>query len=513
MKNAHDSKLPMHAILVLVILGFWNVTGQTSESLGSLEGAWVSDGDVVSQTLTFENNKNKAGWTGTATSRFGIIRLTDIVYNGNNVSFSEEYSGGLNDFPPVRVLGVLDGDKLSLKLDAFRYGYIDRVAHRARGKEAIGQRANPGTMQPLKPLADNRLARRPPMGWNSWNHFELRIDDKTVREVADALVSTGLRDAGYMYVNIDDGWQGSRDSKGELRGNERFPDMRKLADYVHSRGLKLGIYSSPGPRTCGGFEGSFGHEEQDARTYADWGIDYLKYDWCSARTVYSTPGEMQAAYLKMGAALQGGKRPIVYSLCQYGMFDVGRWGRKVGGNLWRTTSDISDYWSRMEGIGFGQNGRENDAGPGGWNDPDMLEVGNGGMTLDEYRTHITLWSLLSAPLLLGNDVRALSQETRSLLTNREVIAVDQDPLGFQGHRISASGRTEIWAKPLFDGSLAVAIFNRDDAPAEVQLKWASVRAAGITKVRDLWAQNDLPLPSDGYHAFLRPHGTVLMRVQ
>src|SRR6185437_3976904 len=242
-------------------------------------------------------------------------------------------------------------------------------------------------LPPVRTLPPNGLALTPPMGWNSWNKFNSKVDDKAVRDTADLMVSTGMRDAGYIYVNIDDTWEGTRDANGNIQSNQKFPDMKALAAYVHSKGLKLGIYSSPGPKTCAGYEGSYRHETQDARTYAAWGIDYLKYDWCSASLVY-TPEEMQGAYEKMALALRATGRPIVLSLCEYGWMDVGEWGAKVGGNLWRTTGDISDRYDAMARIGFGQNGREGVAGPGHWNDPDMLEIGNGGMTDDEYRTHM-----------------------------------------------------------------------------------------------------------------------------
>src|SRR5579884_1955950 len=245
---------------------------------------------------------------------------------------------------------------------------------------------------PIWMLAQSsQIAATPPMGWNSWNHFAERVTDADVRAAADALVSSGMRDAGYIYVNIDDTWEGQRDANGVIHTNSKFPDMKALADYVHSKGLKLGIYSSPGPKTCAGYEGSYGHEEQDAKTYAAWGIDYLKYDWCGARNIYKDD-EMQAVYQKMGDALQASGRPIVYSLCQYGRQEVWEWGPDVGGNLWRTTGDIRDSWDSMSKIGFNQDELAPYAAPGHWNDPDMLEIGNGGMTDTEYRTHMSLWS-------------------------------------------------------------------------------------------------------------------------
>jgi alpha-galactosidase len=350
------------------------------------------------------------------------------------------------------------------------------------------------------------------MGWSSWNRFGEKIDDKTVREIADALVSSGLRDAGYTYVNIDDGWQGERDATGRLQPNSKFPDMKALADYVHARGLKLGIYTSPGPRSCAGYEGSYGHVEQDAKTFAEWGIDYLKYDLCSGEAFYHTPETVYATYQQMGEALAATRRPIVYSLCEYGRFDVGAWGRDVGGNLWRTTGDIADDYATMAKIGFDQNGQPRHTGPGGWNDPDMLEVGNGGMSSDEYRTHMALWALLSAPLILGNDVRSMTPETLAMLKNPEVIAVDQDPAGRQGLPVLKAGAVEIWTKALADGSTAVGLFNRGDAEAKVSGDWKSVVGGTPARVRDLWARADLPA-ADRFSFVVPRHGVVFLAVR
>src|SRR5438876_2478451 len=302
------------------------------------------------------------------------------------------------------------------------------------------------------------LALTPPMGWNSWNKFADKIDDQTVREIAHAMVSSGMKAAGYVYINIDDTWEAGRDAQGNIQTNSKFPDMKALADYVHGKGLKIGIYSSPAPKTCADYEGSYQHEEQDAKTWAAWGIDYLKYAWCSAAKVYPA-SEMKAVYKKMGDALKATGRPIVFSLCQYGRQNVWEWGASVGGNLWRTTGDIEDNWKSMSTIGFDkQAGHEKYAGPGHWNDPDMLEIGNGGMSAAEYRTHMSLWAMLAAPLLAGNDLRNMSDETRQILMNKEVIAIDQDKLGRQGHKISKEGSAEIWIKALENGGLAGALF-------------------------------------------------------
>jgi alpha-galactosidase len=356
------------------------------------------------------------------------------------------------------------------------------------------------------------LALTPPMGWNSWNKFADKIDDKTVREIADAMVSTGMKDAGYIYINIDDTWEAGRDAQGNIQTNKKFPDMKALADYVHGKGLKIGIYSSPGPKTCAGYEGSYQHESQDAKTWASWGIDYLKYDWCSAEKVYQK-SDMQSTYKKMSDALRATGRPMVFSLCQYGLLNVWEWGASVDGNLWRTTGDIEDNWKSMATIGFDkQAGHEKYAGPGHWNDPDMLEVGNGGMTASEYRTHLSLWAMLAAPLLAGNDLRSMNAETRAILTNKEVIAIDQDKLGRQGRRIAKEGDGETWSRPLENGDLAVALFNRGESMVNITVYWQILGLQGKHKVRDLWSHTDVGSPRDAYSADVPIHGVVMLRI-
>ena len=362
------------------------------------------------------------------------------------------------------------------------------------------------------PVKYNGLAKTPPMGWNSWNKFAGKVDDAAVRGVADAMASNGMKDAGYVYVNIDDTWEGKRDANGVLQSNEKFPDMKALADYVHSKGLKIGIYSSPGPKTCAGFEGSFGHEEQDAKTWASWGIDYLKYDWCSASQVYDVKS-LPAVYAKMGEALLKSGRPIVFSLCEYGWQDVGEWGARAGGNLWRTTGDISDRWQSMMHIGFElQPGREKYAKVGHWNDPDMLEIGNGHMTDEEYRVHMSLWSILAAPLLAGNDLREMKKEILDILTNREVVAIDQDPKGVEGVRVAKNGELEVWEKPLRDGSHAVGLFNLGEAPATVTANFSDLKISGTHAVRDLWAHADKGKVKDKFEATVPSHGVVLVKI-
>ena len=357
------------------------------------------------------------------------------------------------------------------------------------------------------------LAPVPPMGWNSWNAFHLRISDKLIRSQAEALVKSGMVAAGYRYVVIDGGWEGFHDAQGVFRPNIlKFPDMKALCDYIHNLGLKVGIHDTPGPVTCSGREGSYGYEQQDAETFARWGIDFLKYDWCSGGEVYG-PDQIQAAYEKMHQALVKTGRPILYSLCEYGLDNVWKWGPSVGASMWRTTGDISDDYYRMAYIGFEQNGLEKYAGSGHWNDPDMLEVGNGGMSNEEYRTHMSLWCLLAAPLFASNDLTKMTPETLAILTNPEVIAVDQDAKGVQGRHVWQEGPLEIWAKPLSDGSKAVGLFNREEHPMTISLKLADIGFPASARIRDLWQRKDLGTFTGSFTAGVPRHGSVLLKVQ
>jgi alpha-galactosidase len=352
------------------------------------------------------------------------------------------------------------------------------------------------------------LAPTPPMGWNSWNKFGCNVSDKLIREMADAVVSSGMQAAGYQYVNIDDCWQVSRDASGTIVADPaRFPSgIKALADYVHGKGLKLGIYTDAGTGTCEKRPGSLNHEVQDAKTYASWGIDYVKIDWCNAEGL-----DPEVQYAKLRDALANSGRPIVFSICNWGVKTPWRWGPATG-NLWRTTGDINDTYERMSLIGFGQNGLEKFAGPGHWNDPDMLEVGNGGMKRDEYRTHMALWALLAAPLLAGNDLRNMSPETKELLLNSEVLAVDQDAKGIQGHRVWEEGPLEIWVKPLADGSYAVGLFNRSESATKITLDFKSIGAPASARLRDLLDHKDLGTAQNSYSAEVPKHGVVLVKV-
>ena len=391
----------------------------------------------------------------------------------------------------------------------------------------------------LRIVAGNGLALTPVMGWNSWNCWGLEVNDARVRAAAAAFESTGLANHGWTYINIDDGWEApERAPNGEIKTNEKFPDMKSLTDYIHSRGFKMGIYSSPGPKTCGGYLGSYGHEKQDAITYAKWGIDYLKYDWCSygdINTDTTTEG-YQKPYVVMGKALQECNRDIVFSLCQYGMADVWKWGARLHGNLWRTTGDINDSWSSMSEIGFSQSPLAPYAGPGHWNDPDMLVVGKVGwssnlhdsrLTPDEQYTHISLWALLSAPLLIGCDLSSLDDFTLNLLTNDEVIAVDQDTLGNQASRLISDGDIQVWGKPLADGSFVIGIFDLsgDDSDPVSMIPWDNINVSRQYKVnlseiglnskyiaRDLWKQKDEGMCEKELTVDINKHGVKLIKL-
>lgn len=510
------------AILLLLAVTAW----QTPSSLaGTWQGEQTFNRGTQPTTLasTWVFAVNGDHFTGLTVSTRDRREITGGSVDGNQIRF-----GARNPFVPASTpqlyTGTLDGGALTLTpvrpptppgaaRGRGRGPFPPLVLHKVSEDTVYHlppALAHP-PLPPLRPLSPNGLALTPPMGWNSWNKFHGSVNDRDVRSTADLMVSTGMRDAGYVYVNIDDTWEGTRDAQGNIQPNSKFPDMKALADYVHSKDLKLGIYSSPGPRTCAGYEGSYLHEEQDARTYAAWGIDYLKYDWCSASLVYG-PGEMAQAYEKMALALRATGRPIVFSLCQYGWLDVGSWGAEVGGNLWRTTGDISDRYASMAANGFSQNGRESAAGPDHWNDPDMLEIGNGGMTDTEYQTHLSLWAILAAPLLAGNDLSAMTPDIRDILTNREVIAVDQDKLGRQGFRVSKDGDLEIWKRPLAGGAVAVGLFNRGPAAASMSVRWSDLGIKNNPKIRDLWAHRNLQAPGS-YSAQVSSHGVVLLRVK
>ncbi len=367
---------------------------------------------------------------------------------------------------------------------------------------------------------DNGVARTPPMGWNSWNKFACPgINEKVVRDSADQMAANGMKDAGYQYIVIDDCWQVKRDGSGNIVADPvKFPSgIKALADYVHSKGLKFGIYTDAGTMTCAKRPGSIGHEYQDAQQYANWGVDYLKEDWCN-----TLPGQSsESSYTLMRDALAATGRPIVFSICEWGSTKPWLWAGPVG-NMWRATGDILDCWDCKKSWGGNgvseildqMNGLESYAGPGHWNDADMLEVGNGGMTSDEYRTHFSMWAIFSAPLLAGNDISNMSAETRGILLNKEVIAVDQDRLGIQGRRVKKQGDLEVWSKQLADGGRAVALVNRGTSPAKITATWEDVGYPSTlaASVRDLWAAKDQGRHTATYAADVPSHGVVMVKV-
>ncbi len=369
------------------------------------------------------------------------------------------------------------------------------------------------------------LALTPPMGWNTWNKFGCNVSDELVRGMADAMVKSGMKDAGYLYIVIDDCWQVSRDAGANIVPDpQRFPNgMKALADYVHSLGLKFGVYSDAGSKTCAGRPAGLGHEYQDALMYASWGVDYLKYDWCN-----TTTQDARASYANMRAALDASGRPIVLSICEWGTAKPWLWGKEVGGNLWRTTGDIQDRWDGKREWNPGnccnygalaivdqQVGLESFAGPGHWNDPDMLEVGNGGMTTTEYRSHFSLWALLAAPLISGNDLRNMPPEIHDILTNKEVIAIDQDPLGREGRRVWKDGDLEVWGRQLQNGDRAVILLNRGSADQEITVDWEHLGYPVhlSAAVRDLWAHKDLGKFTGKFSATVASHGVVMVTVR
>ena len=480
-----------------------------------------------------------------ATPRINGPRVTGCR-PGNEFRFTIPATG---DRPMIfAARGLPDG----LTLDAATGIIAGTLAERGEYTVTLLARNERGSARrELRIVCGDEIALTPPLGWNSWNCFASAVDTEKVKAAADAMVDSGLIQHGWTYINIDDFWQKhrnsndptlggpGRDAEGRIVPNPRFPDMKGLADYVHARGLKIGLYSSPGPYTCGGCLGSFGHELQDAQSYAEWGFDYLKYDWCSYNprleaerdpapdlsriaAYEGTPRhELMVPYIIMRNALDQVNRDIVYSLCQYGMGDVWEWGAAVGGDCWRTTGDITDTWRSMAVIGFGHDGREAFVRPGDWNDPDMLVVGHVGwgpnlhptrLTPSEQYTHITLWCLLKSPLLIGCDMTRLDEFTLNLLTNDEVLEVNQDPLGRAAGRIVQNGMTEVWAAPMADGSRAVGLFNRGSAEAEVAVRWADLGLTGSRRVRDLWRQQDLGNVDGGYRVSVPRHGAALVRV-
>jgi alpha-galactosidase len=434
-----------------------------------------------------------------------------------------------------------------LKLDASS-GIITGTSPKAGNyKVTLHARNSLGEAQrTLLIKAGKKVGLTPPLGWNSWNCFNTSVTEDKIRAVAAVMAKSGLINHGWTYINVDDFWQVNpsrakddptlggpeRNPDGTIHPNSRFPDMKGMADYIHSLGLKAGLYSSPGPFTCGGCTGSYKHEDQDAQTYAAWGFDYLKYDWCSYGDIYNKEdggkglAGMIKPYHKMADSLARVPRDIFFSYCQYGMGDVWKWGAANGGNSWRTTGDINDSWKSMIGNAQRQVDIGQYAGPGHWNDPDMLEVGKVGwapdlhpshLTPDEQYTHISLWCLQAAPLLIGCDLTQLDPFTMGLLTNDEVIDVDQDSLGTAAHVVKpatpGSPSIQIWARPLADGSLAVGLVNLGDAAADGTVAWSDLQISGAHQVRDLWRQKDLGSFDEKFDAPQIPsHGVVFVKI-
>ena len=378
------------------------------------------------------------------------------------------------------------------------------------------------------------LAMTPPTGWNSWNKFGCNIDEKLVKEIADAMVSTGMKDAGYQYINIDDCWHGDRDSLGFIHPNAtRFPaGMKALADYVHSKGLKIGVYSDAGSQTCGGKPGSRGYEFQDAQTYAKWGIDYLKFDWCNTEGLRA-----EGAYKTITAALRKAGRPVVLSICEWGNDKPWEWGQNVG-HLWRTTGDIYNCFDCINDHGSWKSwgvmqildkqeamNLRKYVGPGRWNDPDMLEIGNGKMTMSEDKAQFSMWSMIAAPLIAGNDLRTMSKETKEVLMNKEVIAVSQDELGIQGYRYAVKDSVETWLKPLKDGKWAITFLNRSKQTKKIDMNW---KAEIITdkvfnkildatvksyKIRNLWTKMDVGTTNTPLNIEIPAHDVLMLKLE
>lgn len=363
------------------------------------------------------------------------------------------------------------------------------------------------------------LVQTPPMGWNSWNKFDCDVSEKLIKEIADAMVSSGMKDVGYEYIIIDDCWQIERDKNGKIVADpERFPSgMKALGDYIHSKGLKFGIYSCAGTKTCEQRPGSHGKELIDAKTYAEWGADYLKYDWCFTEGI-----EPEKAYTTMSKAIKEAGRPMVFSICEWGLSKPWTWATDIG-HLWRTTYDIRDWYDgEIDGNFLGwslildkQVGLEKYSGPGHWNDPDMLEVGNGRQTSTEYRAHFSFWSLLNAPLIAGNDLRDMDHETIEILTNKEVVAINQDKLGKQGYKIFDNGDTEVWCKNLYNGDYCVILFNRASNNQYIEVNWDMIStelASASYLVRDLWKHSDLGKFKYGFSTEVPSHGVKMIRL-
>jgi alpha-galactosidase len=471
---------------------------QNQSAIGHYEGAAVDSGQQVIQ-VAMDLREGDGKFSGQINSSHGDFAIVGGSQKGDVVTIEFALGGGT---------GTIEAKLTN-----------DRLA----GTYTVGEGG--GTIDLKRTSPSSGLALTPPMGWNSWNKFGCNVSEDMIKGMADAVVQSGMKDAGYVYVNIDDCWQVSRDANANIVADpQRFPHgMKAVGDYIHSLGLKFGVYSDAGSKTCAGRPGGLGHEYQDAVQYAAWGVDYLKYDWCN-----TTTQDARASYANMRAALDSSGRPIVLSICEWGTAKPWLWGKEVGGNLWRTTGDIQDRWGGQEKWPDGsccsngvmaiidqQVGLQSYAGPGHWNDPDMLEVGNGGMTDTEYRAHFSLWAILAAPLIAGNDLRNMRPEIHDILTNKEVIAVDQDSLGHEGERVAKNGDLEVWARPLSDGSHAVVLLNRSDKGQQITVNWeqAGLPAGSSASVRDLWVHKDLGKFAGKFTAAVASHGVAMVTVK
>lgn len=518
---------------------FGDSSGSIAGAPDPLAGTWISPppdqySDPWQQEFTYPNrdsiaerivfDRENGMITGMFTSLFGEKEpLGGVKRERESISFLQD---------ETRIFGEIHGTELHLFASDAKIGQGASIAwwmkwHGAsRSRPYIFKKATASDLRIIREeptysfkklplpavrnISTENLAPTPPMGVGNFVH----ANDAGVRSLADLMVSSGLRDAGYVYLQIDEGWQGRRDSEGKIHPNDGFPDMKALINYVHSKGLRFGIYSSPGPAACYGYAGSYGHEDQDAKTFSEWGVDYLKYDWCSAARIYATQSEMRAAYQKMGDALRSVRRPILYGLCQYGLFNVSTWGKSVGANLWRVADDLGNRWETLISEGFGVVKRLDHVGPDGWNDLDTLQVSFGNLNPDERRTQMTLWSIMAAPLFIqvSNNFAGWTTEQLEYLLNQEVISVDQDRLGQQGQRILKDGDTEVWSRPLSDGAVAVAVFNLGSEPRQVTFPWKIIHLERVKSARDLWKKVDLKSVSSNYLELIPPHGSTLLRV-
>ncbi len=489
----------LYVIATSVLLSVSFLAAQQNPSVASHYEGTATDSTQQVIQVTMDLKEADGKFTGQINSSQGDFAIVGGSQNGDAVTIEFDLGGGTGT-----VEGKLTNDRLVGTYTAGGSG---------------------GTVDLKKTSPSAHLALTPPMGWNSWNKFACNVSEDMIKGMADAMVQSGMKDAGYVYVNIDDCWQVSRDANANIVADpQRFPHgMKALGDYIHSLGLKFGVYSDAGSKTCAGRPGGLGHEYQDALTYASWGVDYLKYDWCN-----TTTQDAKASYANMRAALDATGRPIVLSICEWGKAKPWLWGKEVGGNLWRTTDDIQDRWGLQQKWPDGNccsNGvmsiidqqveLHSYAGPGHWNDPDMLEVGNGGMTDVEYRAHFSLWAILAAPLIAGNDLRNMRPEIHDILTNKEVIAVDQDALGREGERVAKNGDLEVWAKQLQDGSHAVILLNRSDKGQQVTVTWDQLgfAAGSSASVRDLWVHKDLGKFTGKFTAAVASHGVVMVTVK